>query len=102
MLIKFDHENKIARVCLKAESILKEMYKREEEEKDKRISLWRPEFGAFMIEGTPGSPYGATNHDLELLSNFNTVEANMKARREEIETLLDTDESLLCITSYPR
>jgi len=102
MLIKFDDKNQKARLCLKAEAILKEMYKREEEEKDKRVSLWRPEFGAFMIEGTPGSPYGATDKGLGLLSNFNTVEANMKARREEVEAILEKDESLMCITSYPR
>ncbi|XP_054720488.1 glutamate--cysteine ligase catalytic subunit-like isoform X2 [Uloborus diversus] len=49
-----------------------------------------------MIEGTPGTPYGS------LSSCFNTVEANMKARREEVEELLESDECLLCLTSFPR
>ena len=60
------------------------------------------QFGAFMVEGTPGMPYGASDLDLTLLSNFNEVEKNMKIRRKEVESLLSKDEALLCITSFPR
>lgn len=59
-------------------------------------SLWRPEYGAYMIEGTPGKPYGG------LLAHFNIVEANMKYRREEAMQLLMKDESLMSLTSFPR
>lgn len=40
--------------------------------------MWRPEFASYMIEGTPGKPYGG------LLAHFNIVEANMKNRRQEV------------------
>ena len=26
--------------------------------------LWRPEFASYMLEGTPGQPYGSTLKDL--------------------------------------
>lgn len=59
-------------------------------------SLWRPEYGAYMIEGTPGKPYGG------LLAHFNIVEANMRYRREEAQRLLGPDEVLMTITNFPR
>lgn len=59
-------------------------------------SLWRPEYGAYMIEGTPGKPYGG------LLAHFNIVEANMRYRREEAQGLLGPDEVLMTITNFPR
>merc|ERR1719435_917201 len=38
-------------------------------------SLWRPEYASYMVEGTPGGPYGgSTNY-------FNTVEHNMRTKR---------------------
>lgn len=59
-------------------------------------ALWRPEYGAYMIEGTPGKPYGG------LISHFNIVEANMKFRREEVTQLLHSDEVIMSLTSFPR
>lgn len=96
MVIKFDHVNKSAKVCLKAEKLLGVLQEKEKENNGDVKALWRPEFGAYMIEGTPGKPYGA------LSSCFNVVEANMKARRFEVIELLEKDEKLLCLTSFPR
>lgn len=100
MIVKFDHINKKVRVSLRAHELLDIMDRREAEEGDNRAVLWRPEYGAYMIEGTPGKPYGVGSDSL--LSYFNAVEANMKARREEVQSLLAEDEALLCITSFPR
>ncbi|KAH6928169.1 hypothetical protein HPB50_012359 [Hyalomma asiaticum] len=49
-----------------------------------------------MIEGTPGQPYGS------LISHFNVVEANMKARRDEASAYLKQGERVLCVTTFPR
>lgn len=49
-----------------------------------------------MIEGTPGQPYGGT------MSEFNTVEDNMRKRREEATSLLEENQALCTITSFPR
>ncbi|XP_072765460.1 glutamate--cysteine ligase isoform X2 [Anoplolepis gracilipes] len=59
-------------------------------------SLWRPEYGAYMIEGTPGKPYGG------LLAHFNVVEANMRYRRQEATKLLQPNEVLMSLTVFPR
>lgn len=59
-------------------------------------SLWRPEYGAYMLEGTPGKPYGG------LLVHFNVVEANMKYRRQEASKLLEPNEVLMSLTNFPR
>jgi len=58
-------------------------------------SLWRPEYGAYMIEGTPGQPYGA------LPAHLNIVEANMVSRRKEAQLQLAPNEFVLS-TNFPR
>ncbi|XP_054157721.1 glutamate--cysteine ligase catalytic subunit-like [Oppia nitens] len=105
MIVKFDHKNKKARLSLKAKQLLDVMDSREQLEGSNRAVLWRPEWGEWMIEGTPGKPYGIDESNYSgggSLAHFNVVEANMKSRRQEINALLDEDEALLCITSYPR
>lgn len=59
-------------------------------------SLWRPEYGAYMVEGTPGKPYGG------LLAHFNIVEANMQYRRAEVTQILHPGEVIMSITNFPR
>lgn len=59
-------------------------------------TLWRPEYASYMIEGTPGQPYGGT------MSEFNTVEGNMAKRRREASSVLDHNQTLCTITSFPR
>lgn len=58
--------------------------------------MWRPEYGAYMIEGTPGQPYGG------LLAHFNVVEANMRYRRQEVSEMLPAGEVVMSITNFPR
>ncbi|XP_067014301.2 glutamate--cysteine ligase isoform X1 [Anabrus simplex] len=96
ILVKFDDEKKTARVCLRASEILESLQEKELKDPDGVKSLWRPEYGAYMIEGTPGKPYGG------LLAHFNIVEANMRYRREEAEKLLKSGEELMTLTSFPR
>ncbi|CAH0393430.1 unnamed protein product [Bemisia tabaci] len=96
IVVKFDHKKKIARVSLRAPEILKILNDKEAADPDGVKSLWRPEYGAYMIEGTPGKPYGG------LLAHFNIVEANMRHRREEVEQLLEPGEAILSLTSFPR
>ncbi|CAJ0960141.1 unnamed protein product, partial [Mesorhabditis belari] len=96
-IVKFDHDGKKVRVSLRAEELLGRLSA--EEEVNNLVGtankfLWRPEFAAYMVEGTPGVPYGG------LLACFNVVEANMKMRRAAINGLLKKDESVLSI-SFP-
>lgn len=96
-IVKFDHAGKKVRVSLRAEEVLGRLHA--EEEVNALIGtenpfLWRPEFAAYMVEGTPGVPYGG------LLACFNVVESNMMRRRAEVTRLLKPDESLMSI-SFP-
>ena len=58
--------------------------------------MWRPEYAEYMVEGTPGQPYGW------LVQHFNIVEDNMKFRRKELQSFLQPDEIALSITNFPR
>jgi len=49
-----------------------------------------------MIEGTPGQPYGGT------MSEFNTVQDNMRKRRQEAASVLKENEAVCTVTSFPR
>ncbi|XP_021359710.1 glutamate--cysteine ligase catalytic subunit-like isoform X2 [Mizuhopecten yessoensis] len=96
MLVKFDDEKKTARLRLDADRVLAILQQQEKETPHDHPSTWRPEYASYMVEGTPGKPYGG------LFAHFNVVEANMKLRREEIQKCLGPNEVPLSLTSYPR
>ncbi|KAG5897516.1 hypothetical protein JTB14_030013 [Gonioctena quinquepunctata] len=96
MIVKFFDNKKQAKVSLRGRELLTILNEREQADPKGVKSLWRPEFAAYMIEGTPGKPYGG------LLAHFNIVEANMKLRRKEVSELLMPDERAMTITSFPR
>ncbi|KAH8340492.1 hypothetical protein KR067_013152 [Drosophila pandora] len=96
IIVKFDDEKKVARVALRAQDLLAELNEKEHADPKGVKSLWRPEYGAYMIEGTPGKPFGG------LMAHFNLVEANMRYRREEVTELLGSDECVMSITNFPR
>lgn len=96
ILVDFDEEQQRARVALRAQELLSCLNEKENNDPDGVKSLWRPEYGAYMIEGTPGKPYGG------LLAHFNLVEANMRYRREEVTALLKPNEKVMSITNFPR
>lgn len=96
MIVKFNHNDRTAKVSLRAPQLLKILNEKEARNPENVKALWRPEYGAYMIEGTPGKPYGC------LVSYFNIVEANMRYRREEVSQLLEPDEVVMSLTSFPR
>ncbi|XP_036318895.1 glutamate--cysteine ligase [Rhagoletis pomonella] len=96
IIVKFDDANQVARVSLKAQKLLNKLNEKELADPNGVKSLWRPEYGAYMIEGTPGKPFGG------LMAHFNLVEANMRYRRTEVTELLDKDECVMSITNFPR
>lgn len=96
IIVKFDDKKKTAQVSLKGGDLLTILNEKEAADPTGVKSLWRPEYAAYMIEGTPGQPYGG------LLAHFNVVEANMRYRRQEVAGLLSADESIMSITSFPR
>ena len=96
MILKVDHVNKRVKLSLRAADILEQLNKIEQNDPQNVRCLWRPEYGAYMIEGTPGKPYGC------LMADFNLVERSMRLRREQVSCYLKPDEILMTITNYPR
>ncbi|XP_062319232.1 glutamate--cysteine ligase catalytic subunit isoform X2 [Osmerus eperlanus] len=95
MLIEIDEKNEKVRLVLNGGEVLETLQERGENSNPNHPTLWRPEYGSYMIEGTPGQPYGGT------MSEFNTVEDNMGKRRREALSVLNENETLCTITSFP-
>ncbi|XP_034972571.2 glutamate--cysteine ligase catalytic subunit-like [Zootoca vivipara] len=96
MVVAFDHENKRAQLSLTGEEIALTLQDKVETVDTNHPTLWKPEYGRYMVEGIPGQPYGET------MSEFNTVQENMRKRRQEVASLLKQNEALCTITSFPR
>lgn len=58
--------------------------------------LWGPEYANYMIEGTPGRPFG------HLPEYMNTVEFNMQKRREQVQKRLPDNCHIICLSVFPR
>uniref|UniRef100_A0A673FLL3 Glutamate--cysteine ligase n=1 Tax=Sinocyclocheilus rhinocerous TaxID=307959 RepID=A0A673FLL3_9TELE len=96
MLVEMDDNNEKVRLVLNGKDVLEILQEKGEKINPNHPTLWRPEYGSYMIEGTPGQPYGGT------MSEFNTVEDNMGKRRREAASVLNKNETLLTVTSFPR
>ncbi|CZR53365.1 related to gamma-glutamylcysteine synthetase [Phialocephala subalpina] len=60
------------------------------------LPIFHPEFGRFMLEATPGKPWGIGFKDLL------DVEPNMKLRRKIAKDHMDAVEYPITLTTYPR
>ncbi|CAF1306237.1 unnamed protein product [Rotaria sordida] len=96
LMVRFDHEKKKVQLVLKAHEILSTLMEPENNNPDDCVTLWRPEYADYMIEGTPGKPYGY------LPVHFNMVEANMRLRRQQGQELLGKDEYVLSTSNFLR
>ena len=86
-LVKFDHKQKRVYLLLKAEKLLTEI---NNDNKNDEIGKFMSEFGSFMIEGIPGSPYESE------LKSIARIESNMKLRRKKVQEFLsDTNEHVM-------
>uniref|UniRef100_A0A3Q3BLU2 Glutamate--cysteine ligase n=1 Tax=Kryptolebias marmoratus TaxID=37003 RepID=A0A3Q3BLU2_KRYMA len=96
MLVELDDKDEKVRLVLNGEHVLDTLQEKGEKINPNHPTLWRPEYGSYMIEGTPGQPYGGN------MSEFNTVESNMRKRRQEASSVLNPNETLCTITAFPR
>lgn len=60
------------------------------------VPTFHPEYGRYMLESTPGSPYNGTVTDLL------SVERNMRYRRKLARAHLRPNEVPMTLTSFPR
>eukprot|EP01087_Luapelamoeba_hula_P007550 TRINITY_DN1846_c0_g2_i1.p1 TRINITY_DN1846_c0_g2~~TRINITY_DN1846_c0_g2_i1.p1 ORF type:complete len:711 (-),score=139.88 TRINITY_DN1846_c0_g2_i1:65-2197(-) len=109
MLLRFNDDTRTVRLGLRGADILDELMHEElaaisEAVKSNTSStdalsliktLWRPEYARFMIEGTPGQPYG------DCVTEFRKVELNMRLRRERVQSLLHPDERIVSFSNFP-
>ncbi|ORY89610.1 glutamate-cysteine ligase-domain-containing protein [Leucosporidium creatinivorum] len=102
MVISYDDEGKNARLSLRQTEILEDLQHDASERKktspgrEACIPVFHPEYGRYMLESTPGAPYGA---NLEALLS---VEGNMKFRRKLAQSRMHSNEVPLTLTSFPR
>jgi len=89
MICKASNNDKI-QLVLRGEDIFEDLDSTQTDE------LWRPEFASYMLEGTPGQPYGSTLKDLL------KVEKSMIRRRRQVEEKLNPDEYLISYSTFPR
>ncbi|ORX59349.1 GCS-domain-containing protein [Piromyces finnis] len=93
-VINMNKESRKARLSLHAAEVLHQLQE-DEKNKENYNASWKPEYGKYMIEGTPNQPYGATIYDLI------TVENNMKERRRLIREKLNDNEIITSMTTFP-
>ena len=101
MMIKFDHNKKKVRLSIKSEKIL-DTLKEIRGKDEKHFSDWTPEGCRFVVEGIPGQPFTDSDPINDPLTYVKEVEPNMKARRREVQDLLNDDESIVTLTIYPK
>ncbi|KAJ6112206.1 hypothetical protein N7523_008267 [Penicillium sp. IBT 18751x] len=109
LVVAFDDTAKKSRLSLAQADILKSLARDEAlwksggsrngdngEHEGEEPPHFHPEFGRFMLEATPGSPWGIGFKDLL------KVESNMKWRREIAKAHMAPNESPLTLTTFPR
>ncbi|PYI06026.1 glutamate-cysteine ligase Gcs1 [Aspergillus sclerotiicarbonarius CBS 121057] len=109
LVVAVDDETKKARLSLAQAEILKSLAKDEalwkegnsshsqnKEHEGEEPPHFHPEFGRFMLEATPGKPWGIDFKDLL------KVESNMKWRREVAKAHMAPNESPITLTTFPR
>ncbi|CAD6578906.1 MAG: hypothetical protein CYPHOPRED_000704 [Cyphobasidiales sp. Tagirdzhanova-0007] len=102
MVVSFDEEARNARLSLRQSEILKELAVEEAEAiatipgAATQIPKFHPEYGRYMLESTPGAPYGAT------LKDVLQVETNMRLRRKIARGKMHPNEVPVTLTSFPR
>ncbi|KAJ1985777.1 glutamate--cysteine ligase [Dimargaris cristalligena] len=100
VVVSFNDEHHRARISVRVFEMLEVLQKAELEadtpEKQAQLQcLWRPEYGRFMLEATPGNPYGSKITDLL------KVEPNMRLRRRLAIEQCKPNEVPMTITNFP-
>ncbi|KAI8365960.1 glutamate-cysteine ligase-domain-containing protein [Radiomyces spectabilis] len=101
VVVECDEEQKRCKLSLTVFDILAQLQQPEVavlngESTETLEALWRPEYGRFMLEATPGSPYGSTFRDL------GKVESNMKLRRRLAKEKMPSNMLPMTLVNYPR
>ncbi|KAL9600216.1 MAG: hypothetical protein Q9219_003359 [cf. Caloplaca sp. 3 TL-2023] len=110
LVVAYDHQQKKVKLSLRQADILDALSKDEDLQKQggcvpalqniarggEPIPTFHPEFGRFMLEATPGKPWGIGIKDLL------DVEPNMKWRRKIAKEHMEPNEYPITLTTFPR
>ncbi|KAI0368347.1 glutamate-cysteine ligase catalytic subunit [Pilatotrama ljubarskyi] len=101
MVAAFDDREKNVKLSLRQTEILAKLQAIVEDIVSDRgesdsVPTYHPEYGRFMLESTPGSPYTGEIRDLL------AVEGNMRYRRHLARKYLKSNEVPFTLTSFPR
>ncbi len=98
-ILKLDRTAKTVKLSLRGEELLDTLRAREEQsgrsDNRKEASAWHPEYGSWMVEGTPRMPFGGFVRDLR------RVELSMRLRRRRLLAALKDDEIAPSVTAFP-
>lgn len=95
MLVRFNHSQRKVQLRLRAAELIHVLNEKERLQPKSCICNWHPEFAAYAMEAIPLVPYG------NMMVHYGDVEVNMRARRQQVHALLDQDEEIMCITTFP-
>ncbi|KAF2858232.1 GCS-domain-containing protein [Piedraia hortae CBS 480.64] len=96
LVVSFADQDRRVLLSLRQAEILQALAKdRSSDEKGKTAPIFHPEFGRFMLEATPGAPWGIGCK--ELLD----VEPDMRWRRELAKKHLKSTECPVTLTTFP-
>ncbi|WFD02329.1 glutamate--cysteine ligase [Malassezia obtusa] len=96
MIVALDREQHTARLSLRQGEILNVLQESTQKSTGPHRPTFHPEYGRYMIESTPGTPFSDVPSDLL------SVEENMRARRTIARRHLKENEVPMTITSFPR
>ncbi|EAU91452.2 glutamate-cysteine ligase catalytic subunit [Coprinopsis cinerea okayama7 len=101
MVVSFDNQQKNAKLSLRQTEILEKLSSIVDDicadcPDSVSVPRFHPEYGRYMLESTPGSPYTGSIQDLL------SVENNMRYRRSLARKHLNPNEVPLTFTSFPR
>ena len=99
-IISTNTTERTVRLCLRANTEVLPELSAKEERSGRRDGLgeacsWHPEYGAWMVEGTPRVPYGGFTSDLS------RVEPNMRLRRKRLLSMLKEGEIVVTVPAFP-
>lgn len=94
-LLRIDTVMRKARLSLRGIPVMERLRKEEQRSQPERGCAWHQEYGSWMLEGTPSTPYGGYT------SSLLEMEHNMRLRRARIVSVLEPDEIVPTLTSFP-
>ena len=96
-IVQLDRAQRKARVTLRAAEIREKLNEMEDVVRHNVEGCsWMPEYGSWMVEGTPRGPY--SGYSLDLLR----VERNMRLRRARLITAVGEDELVATTSIFPQ